>query len=63
MHGVKVAYNQDFVLPNGASGFGPCMIGDAKEDINCRCFYVVDVMSKSGIICADGEQMTSFDSK
>ena len=55
MHGVKVAYNQDFILPNGASGFGPGMIGVAKEDINCRCFYAVDVMPKNGILGAGTE--------
>jgi len=43
MHGVKVRYEQDFVLPNGNQGFGPTMIGDPKDDINCRCFYIVDV--------------------
>ena len=33
-------------------------------DINCRCFYIVDVMSKSGIITTDGEQMmTSLSSE
>jgi len=43
MHGVKVPYNQDFILPNGNSGFGPGMIGAAADDINCRCFWVIDV--------------------
>ena len=43
MHGVKVPYHQDFILPSGATGFGPLMFGIAAEDINCRCFYVVDL--------------------
>jgi len=43
MHGVKVAYKQDFKLPNGNQGFAPGMIGSPKDDINCRCFYVVDI--------------------
>ena len=70
MHGVKVPYSQDFVLPTGASGFGPGMIGVASEDINCRCFYAVDVAAEtidvsgeSGIIDTDGEQMTNFNSE
>ena len=55
MHGVKVAYSQDFVLPNGASGFGPGMFGVVKGDINCHCFFVVDAMLKIGIIVAGAE--------
>ena len=42
MHGVKIPYRQNFVLPNGNEGFGPMMFGDPKDDIGCRCFYVVD---------------------
>jgi len=70
MHGAKVPYRQNFVLPNGNEGFGPGMFGDPKDDINCRCFYVVDdadnISRKSytqgvdfdadgGIIDAEGE--------
>ena len=31
------------------------MLGVAKEDMNCRCFYAVDVMPKNGIIGAETE--------
>lgn len=44
MHKVKIPYNDDFILPNGNSGFGPGMIGAAEDDCNCRCFWVVDVL-------------------
>ena len=63
MHGVKVPYNQDFVLPTGASGFGPGMIGAASEDINCRCFYAVDVMPESGILEAGTESAKELTKK
>ena len=43
MHGVKVPYHQNFVLPNGNEGFAPGMIGDPKDDINCRCDWVVEM--------------------
>jgi len=43
MHGVKVPYNMNFKLPNGNEGFAPGMIGAAADDINCRCFWVVDM--------------------
>lgn len=42
MHGVKIPYNDNFTLPSGNSGFGPAMIGAAEDDINCRCFWVID---------------------
>jgi len=42
MHGVSVAYKQNFKLANGNEGFAPRQIGDPKDDIGCRCFYVVD---------------------
>ena len=42
MHCHKIPYNQDFILPNGNQGFAPGMIGDPKDDVNCRCFYVAD---------------------
>jgi len=34
MHGVRVPYKNDFILPNSNQGFGPGMIGDPKDDIN-----------------------------
>ncbi|MCL2188439.1 MAG: phage minor head protein [Defluviitaleaceae bacterium] len=47
MHNVSVPYNNNFLLPSGASGFGPAMIGVAAEDINCRCFFVVDLANET----------------
>lgn len=47
MNGVRVPYNQDFVLPNGNTGFAPHMIGDPADDINCRCFWTVDIADES----------------
>jgi len=43
MHGIIVPYHKDFMLPNGNSGFAPGMIGEAVDDINCRCFWIVDM--------------------
>jgi len=48
MHGVKIPYDQDFILPNGNSGFGPGMIGSPSDDINCRCFWVIDIADDDG---------------
>lgn len=50
MEGVKVAYDEDFILPSGARCQYPKGTGVAAEDINCRCYveYVTEVVySKS----------------
>jgi hypothetical protein len=57
MHNVRVAYHQNFVLPNGNEGFAPGMIGAAEDDINCRCTWVVEMAdgdSASQRISANG---------
>ena len=42
MHGIRVPYNQKFLLPNGNSGFAPGMIGSSEDDTNCRCTWFVE---------------------
>lgn len=44
MEGVKVAYDEDFILPSGAKCQYPKGTGVAAEDINCRCYveYVTE---------------------
>jgi len=62
MHGVKVPYEKDFILPNGNEGFGPGMIGKPEDDINCRCFYVVDIAfeREDDIMEAEGDAMDTL---
>lgn len=45
MEGVKVAYDEDFILPSGAKCQYPKGTGVAAEDINCRCYveYVTEL--------------------
>lgn len=46
MEGVKVAYDEDFILPSGAKCQYPKETGVAAEDINCRCYveYVTELV-------------------
>lgn len=46
MEGVKVAYDEDFILPSGAKCQYPKGTGVAAEDINCRCYveYVTELV-------------------
>ncbi len=46
MEGVKVLYDEDFVLPSGAKCQYPKGTGVAVEDINCRCYveYVTELV-------------------
>lgn len=46
MEGVKVLYDEDFVLPSGAKCQYPKGTGVAAEDINCRCYveYVTELV-------------------
>ena len=37
MHGQTVDIDEDFESPDGASGPCPGSLGEAGEDINCRC--------------------------
>ena len=40
MGGITIPYEDDFVLPDGAKGFGPKLTG-SYNDINCRCFLTI----------------------
>lgn len=46
MEGVKVPYDEDFILPSGAKCQYPKGTGVAAEDINCRCYveYVTELV-------------------
>jgi len=46
MHGKKVPYKDNFILPSGNQGFAPGQIGVAEEDIHCRCFWVVSLANE-----------------
>jgi uncharacterized protein with gpF-like domain len=51
MEGVKVAYDEDFILPSGARCQYPKGTGVAAEDINCRCYveYVTEVVYNKSV--------------
>lgn len=51
MEGVKVAYDEDFILPSGAKCQYPKGTGVAAEDINCRCYveYVTEVVYNKSV--------------
>lgn len=42
MNDVTVPYGDNFTLPDGVETFAPKMTGEAKHDINCRCFIAVE---------------------
>lgn len=45
MEGVRVRFDEPFILPSGVSAMYPKASGVASEDINCRCYveYVTEV--------------------
>ena len=43
MNGVVVPYEDDFILPDGAKGPAPGLIGQPQHDINCRCIMTIDI--------------------
>ena len=45
MNGVVVPYEDDFILPDGARGKGPGLIGQPQHDINCRCIMTIDIIN------------------
>lgn len=51
MEGVKVLYDEDFILPSGARCQYPKGTGVAAEDINCRCYveYVTEVVYNKSV--------------
>lgn len=53
MEGVKVAYDEDFILPSGARCQYPKGTGVAAEDINCRCY--VEYLTEIGYNISKGE--------
>ncbi len=48
MEGVRVPFEEPFILPSGVSAMYPKASGVAGEDINCRCYveYVTEVDEK-----------------
>lgn len=46
MEGVRVRFDEPFILPSGASAMYPKASGVASEDINCRCYveYVTETV-------------------
>ena len=48
MEGVRVRFDEPFILPSGVSAMYPKASGVASEDINCRCYveYVTEVDEK-----------------
>lgn len=51
MEGVKVPYDEEFVLPSGARCLYPKDTGVPSEDINCRCYveYVTETVYNKDI--------------
>lgn len=51
MEGVKVQYNEEFVLPSGATCLYPKDTGVPSEDINCRCYveYVTETVYNKSV--------------
>lgn len=45
MDGVSVPVNDNFMLPDGAEGKSPGLIGEPQHDINCRCIVTVDIIA------------------
>lgn len=43
MNGVTIPLKEDFVLPDGTTGYGPGLT-NSKNDINCRCIIVIDIV-------------------
>jgi len=46
MDGITIPYDDDFVMPDGARGFGPGMINEPQHDINCRCDWIIDFIEE-----------------
>jgi hypothetical protein len=42
MEGVTIPYEENFIMPDGAAGFAPGMIGAPQHDIYCRCDWKID---------------------
>lgn len=48
MHGQVVDLDEDFQSPDGASGPAPGQLGEAAEDINCRCTLIAVLGAAAG---------------
>lgn len=53
MEGVRVRFDEPFILPSGASAMYPKASGVASEDINCRCY--VEYVTEIGYNISKGE--------
>jgi SPP1 gp7 family putative phage head morphogenesis protein len=42
MDGAIVLYDDNFIMPDGAQGFAPGIIGAPQHDIYCRCDWSID---------------------
>lgn len=51
MEGVRVRFDEPFILPSGVSAMYPKASGVASEDINCRCYveYVTEVVYNKSV--------------
>lgn len=49
MEGVKVKYDEEFILPSGATCLYPKSSGYPEEDINCRCYLEYETEAKDGV--------------
>lgn len=53
MEGVRVRFDEPFILPSGVSAMYPKASGVASEDINCRCY--VEYVTEIGYNISKGE--------
>lgn len=65
MEGVKVLYDEDFILPSGAKCQYPKGTGVAAEDINCRCYveYVTELVNDDKSLEKSSEKWYNKDNK
>lgn len=65
MEGVKVAYDEDFILPSGARCQYPKGTGVAAEDINCRCYveYVTELVKDDKSLDKSSEKWYNISEK
>ena len=45
MDGVEIPYEDDFTMPDGATGKAPGLIGEPQHDINCRCIMTIGIVN------------------
>ena len=65
MEGVKVLYDEDFILPSGAKCQYPKGTGVAAEDINCRCYveYVTELVKDDKRLDKSSEKWYNINEK